>query len=145
VLTIRDIATIATILCLSFSLSSLAQTKDEQTRIVFHVTAVRSEEAHDWCTSGECSATRFTVEGYSDVKGSSTATEYVLECVEVMTYVPPAHNTTVCQRVHAHYDYDAILYATAINFADTTEHAPINPVVVLYEIKSEKEVRRRKR
>ena len=28
-----------------------------------HVTSVRSEDAKDWCTTGKCSAKRFTVEG----------------------------------------------------------------------------------
>lgn len=133
------------LLCLALSQRSLGQGQSDQKKIVFHVTAVRSEEAHDWCTNGECTATRFTVEGYSDVKGDSTVTEYVLECVEVLAYTPSPHNTNVCQRVHARYDYDAILYATAIWFEESTPRSPGTPVVVLYGIKSEKEVRKQKR
>jgi len=41
----------------------------------FHVTSVRTEEAKEWCTTGLCSATRITVEGYTDVKGDPSSVE----------------------------------------------------------------------
>jgi hypothetical protein len=139
----RSIFTIAMLLWLPLRWS-LGQDQGEPKKIVFHVTAVHSEEATDWCTTGECSATRFTVEGYSDVKGDPAVTEYVLECVQTHVYKPTPRYTAVCQRVHAHSDYAAKLYATVIQFEEEKPQAS-GPAVVLYEIKSEKEVSRQKR
>jgi len=114
-------------------------------KIMFHVTAVRSEEAHDWCTTGECSAMRYTVEGYSDVKGDSTPTECVLECVEVIASKPKPHLTNVCGRVHAHNDYEAQLWSDSIFFGDETKPQSSEGVVTVgYHIVSEKEVKKHK-
>ena len=119
--------------------------QDEATPITFHVSAVRSEEAHDWCTSGECSATRYTVEGYSDVKGDSVLTEYLLECIEVMASKPRPHLTNVCGRVHAHNDYEAQLWSDSIFFGDETKPQSSEGVVTVgYHIVSEKEVKKHK-
>jgi hypothetical protein len=64
--------------------------QDKGTPITCHVTAVRFEDAHDWCTTGECSAVRFTIEGFAG------ETEYVLDCVEVLVQNPSPHYTIVC-------------------------------------------------
>ena len=128
---------------LPLSERSLGQEQSAQ-KITFHVTAVRSEETQDYCTSGNCSATRFTVEGYSDVKGDSTLTEYVLDCVEIMAYKPSLHFTVVCARLHANNDYDARLSSDTIAFGEG-EKTPSGALVADYRIVSEKEVNRQKR
>lgn len=116
-------------------------------KIVFHVTSVQSAEATDYCTTGECSATRFTVEGYTNLKSNSGVTEYVLDCVEVVTTKSPIHWTSVCAHVHASNDYDAKLYSQSVDFygegkGSSSTDAPIR---LLYSIKSEKEVSKQKR
>jgi hypothetical protein len=73
-----------------------------------------SGEAHDWCTTGKCSATRLTVEGYSIVKGDATSTAYVLNCVEVIVNDPTPHIPYQCVRLHANRNYDAKLLADSI-------------------------------
>ena len=142
-LTIKKILVIAVVLGLPLSDQTLGQ--DKGTPITFHVTAVRSEEAHDWCTDGGCSATRYTVEGYSDVKGDSSLVEYVLDCVQVMVAKPSPHFTIVCAQVHAHNDYDATLFSSAISFSPTKAQAPGEPMLAIYQIVSEKEVSKQKR
>jgi hypothetical protein len=135
--TLKRIFILAIFLGLALTERSLGQEKG--TPITFHVTAVRSEEAQDWCTTGECTATRFTVEGYSD------ATEYVLDCVETMVHKPSPHFTTVCVRLHAHNDYAARLFPDAITFGDSKRRSSDEPLVVVYHIVSEKEVNKQKR
>lgn len=49
--------------------------------IAFHVTSVAQGDAADFCTTGQCSATRFTVEGYAAGENGTTV-EYILDCVE---------------------------------------------------------------
>jgi hypothetical protein len=112
---IKRIFAIAVLLGLSLNGPSLAQEKG--TPITFHVTAVRSGEAHDSCTDADCSATRYTVEGYVDVKSDSSLIEYVLDCVQVIVSKPSPHFTVVCAQVHAHNDYDATLWSNAIFLA----------------------------
>src|SRR5438128_2399834 len=118
-------------------------------KIIFHVSAVRSGEASDYCTTGKCNATRITVEGYSDVNGDSHLTEYVLECIEVTDHDPKPHLTAPCVRVHANRDYSASLSAISIGF-NITSIAPY-PFVLNYtivaeqEVKSEKEASKQKR
>jgi hypothetical protein len=138
----RRIFAIAVLLGLSLNGRSLGQEKG--TPITFHVSAVRSEEAHDWCMTGECNATRFTVEGYADVKGDSSLVEYVLDCVQIMAHKPSPHFTVVCVQVHAHNDYDAKLYSNAILFGDATTQSD-GPMLAGYQIVSEKEVNKQKR
>lgn len=111
-------------------------------KIIFHVTAVRSGAANDYCTTGKCSATRITVEGYSDVNGDSHLTEYVLECVEEVANDPKPHLTAPCVRVHATRDYAASLSAFSIGF-NIESIAPYQ-FVVSYTIVAEKEVRSEK-
>ncbi len=140
--TLKRILAIAVLLGLPLSQASLGQEKG--TPITFHVTAVRTEEARDWCTTGECSATRYTVEGYSDVKGDSSIVEYVLDCVQVMAQKPSPHFTVVCVQVHAHNDYDAELWSNAIFLGDAKPQSD-GPTLSAYTIVSEKEVNRQKR
>jgi len=40
-------------------------------KVTFHVTSVSQTEATDYCTTGKCSATRFTVEGYTQDKDAA--------------------------------------------------------------------------
>lgn len=122
----------------------LGQEKTAQ-KMIFHVTAVRSEEPPDWCTTGECSATRFTVEGYSVVKGDLHSTEYVLECIEALRVHPsPSDFRAVCDRLHANNEYDALLWGDSISFGDA-KPTPDGIARILYKIVSEKEVNRHKR
>ncbi len=111
-------------------------------KIIFHVTAVSSGEARDWCTTGKCSARRFTVEGYSNVKGDPNLTEYVLEGVEVIANDPKPHFTHQCVRLHANSDYKASLFDDSIAFSTTSSSGQFVPD---YNIVSEKEVNRQKR
>jgi hypothetical protein len=138
----KRIFAIAILLGLALSEQSLGQ--DKGTPITFHVTAVHSEDAHDWeerC-HGDCHAQRYTVEGYSD------ATEYVLTCVEVTAHKPSMHLVTVCIRLHANNDYAARLMSDAIAFGEYKPQPPSGPPPPLeadYEIVSEKEVNKQKR
>lgn len=112
-------------------LSTRALAQNQQgTPIMFHVTAVRSEDANDWCTTGECTAVRFTVEGRSE------ANEYILKCVEVLMQKPSPHFTMVCARLHAHNDYEASLGSDAIFFG----RPPLPDGTVAYRIVSEREI-----
>jgi len=98
---------------LPLSEQSFGQEQSAQ-KIIFHVTAVHSGEAPDYCTSGDCTATRLTVEGYSDVKGDSHLTEYVLECVQILPTKPsPDFVSGKCVRLHANNDYEASLGTSA--------------------------------
>lgn len=105
--------------------------------ITFHVTAVRSEDAPKVCD--DCSATKITVEGYSDT------IEYVLECTEVVASKPSPHFTVVCDRVHAGSDYDARMTVTSIWFGPDKPQSSDGPLAGHYDIVSEKEVKRQKR
>jgi hypothetical protein len=116
--------------------------KQSAKKITFHVTAVRSGKALHWCQSDDCSATRFTVEGYSDVTGDSHLTEYVLECVEVLSAKP---SPIVCDRVHANNDYDARLWEGDIVFVEPSPTVTDGAMRSTYHIVSEKEVDKRKR
>ena len=140
---IKSILAVPVLLGLLLSEQSLGQEKG--TPITFHVTAVRSEEARDWCTNAECSAIRYTVEGYSDVKSDSSLIEYVLDCVQVMVPKPSPHFTIVCAQVHAHNDYDATLWSNAISFSPPKPQSPDAPMAAAYQIVSEREVSKQKR
>jgi hypothetical protein len=121
--------------------------QSESPKIVFHVTSVEQGEAIDWCTTGKCSATRFTVRGYAVDIEDRTPIEYVLDCVETIVNEPKPHVTAQCPRLHAHKDYDATLGADSIFFADSPSDSSgrpstDKPIVMGYTIKSEKEVQR---
>ncbi len=134
----RYVKWIVAVTLLGISLCGRSPAQEHGQDIFFHVTAVRSAEATDWCSTSECSATRITVEGYS------ATTEYVLDCVEVITHKPSPHYADYCDHVHAHNDYDATLWPTNIGFkpikSKTADGAPIS----LYRIVSEKEISRKK-
>ena len=110
-------------------------------KIVFHVTAVRSEESRDYCASVDCRETKFTVEGYSEASRNPTLTEYILECVEILAYKPTPHLTARCVRVHARNSYAATVLRDAITFGEIKEGS----FVFAYDIVSEKEVNRAKK
>lgn len=108
-------------------------------KVLFHVTAVQSGDAHDWCTTGKCSATRFTVEGYTD------SVAYVLQCVEVIANEPSPHYANVCVHVHSHHDYEATLGTNYILFGESHKASDNEPIEVAYEIVSEKEISKHNR
>jgi len=120
---------------------ALSQT-DQGQAIAFHVTSVEQGEATDYCTTGKCSATRYTVGGYRVEDGVTI--EYVLDCVEVIANEPKPHMTSQCVHVHAHGEYPAKLLAEAI-FFDTEKQNPSDsqPLLLAYQIRSEKEVRKK--
>ena len=128
---------------LSFNCLLFAQAQDQdkgKQKILFHVTSVRSEDDPDSCQTGECSATRFTLEGYADVNHDGHLTEYVLKCVEYLAYNPTLHYTMVCGRVHANNDYDAGLFADSVFFTDSKPKPTGAPHEAGYRIVSEKEM-----
>jgi hypothetical protein len=104
-------------------------------KIVFHVTAVRSGHAGgDWCSSGDCIATRFTVEGYSDIGGDLHLTEYALECVQTIPLKLTPNSVLVkCPRLHPNNDYES-----SIDSAETEESMCFG-LALCYTIVSEKE------
>jgi hypothetical protein len=114
---------------------SVAQEQAGQ-KIPFHVTAVRSEDAHDVCAKdSDCTATRFTMEGYSAVKNESV--EYV--CVEILADKPSPHLLVECDRVHARNDYLVRLMPDAIAFGGVKPRSTDGPGRPAYRIISEKE------
>jgi hypothetical protein len=112
---------------------------DESIRIMFHVTAVKRDTPPDWCQTGQCSATRFTVEGYSKVPGDVNFTKYTLTCVETEP-VPPRSGamTTTCPRLRPNVDYSAKLFADVIDFVDTPT-PPDGVTEALFEIELARE------
>ncbi len=116
-----------------------SSTDGDSVLIVFHVTSVKRDVPPDWCTTGACSATRFTVEGYAKVPGDAHFTEYTLTCVETIA-LSPQGGTNICPRVRANGSYNARLLADAIDFIDKTPRAPDAPMEAEFEIRSEREV-----
>lgn len=112
----------------------------ESGHALFHVTSVRTEDATDWCTTGNCSATRLIVEGYIKDEDQSTSVEYVLHCVEVLASNPSPHFTIVCSHVHAHNDYLVKVFDKAIAFDSQEKPTKDGPTIAAYDIVSEKEV-----
>ena len=111
-------------------------------KVSFHVTSVEQGEAKDYCTTGKCSATRITVEGYTQDRDA--AVQYVLECVEVISNEPTPHTSIQCIKVHSHTDYVVTIGANFIIFAsDAPAKQEKEPFVSGYSIKSEKEVRKK--
>lgn len=124
-----------------FLLATTGQVFGQNGKILFHVTSVEQGDANDYCTTGECSATRFTVEGYTQDKDA--AVQYVLDCVEVISNEPSPHVSVRCVRVHSHADYMVTLGADFIIFGDTVPTQTTEPYLSGYRIKSEKEVRKK--
>ncbi len=137
----RHLVTISLLLGL---LSSLSFGQDDQ-RAILHVTSVRKEEAKDWCTAGECSATRFTVEGFIKT-GDDASVEYVLECIEVLAHKPSPHLKFECVRVHAHDDYVVKVFSGsgAIAFQHEKQNQSSSSTEMAYDILSEREVIKKK-
>jgi hypothetical protein len=132
-----------TLLLAILAAAASAQT-DQGQAIVFHVTSVEQGEATDYCTTGKCSATRFTLGGYT-VEDTVTI-EYVLDCVEVIANEPKPHMTAQCVHVHAHGEYPAKLYSESIFFdTEKSNSTPSDspPMLLCYQIRSEKEVRKK--
>jgi hypothetical protein len=117
------------------SLASAAT--DEGTKAVLHVTSVKREDATDWCTTGKCSATRYTVEGYRGAKSPNEVIRYLLECVEVVS-IEEAKVTLACTRVQADEDYEVKILADAI-FFETTATSKDGPTQSGYAIKPQRE------
>lgn len=125
----------------------LAQT-NQGPDIVFHVTSVEQSEATDVCQAGKCSATRYTVAGYTRERDADV--EYVLDCVEIIANGPKLHRIVECVHLHAHAEYTAKLRADSIFFppepsSPSDSSDADKPTLAAYTIKSEKEVRNRKK
>lgn len=131
-------APFAVIIFLAFAVPAGSQ-QDE--RVTFHVTSVEQSDATEYCTTGKCSATRFTVEGYTQDKDASV--QYVLDCVETLVNEPTPHYTVRCARVHSHSDYLVKLGDDFIAFGDGQATQEKEPIIAAYRIKSEKEVRKK--
>jgi hypothetical protein len=136
------------LVCSTVCLAQTPQAKGDSTvhndgtkgiKITFHVTSVRSEEDPTVCDTGECSATKFTVDGYTDGMQDDRRVVFVLTCDEFLAYKPTPHITMSCSRVHANNDYDAELFGSSISFWAPGKYTPRLPMV-LFKIVSEKEV-----
>lgn len=102
---------------------------------------MKRDTPSDWCTTGQCEATRFTVAGYSKVPGVEHFTEYILDCIETQPVGPDSKAaTTICPRVRANASYDAKLFADDVQFIDKAPKQPNGPLVMLFEIQSQREV-----
>lgn len=136
---------------LLFIACALGQTQDkgqgsgghEFLRATFHVTSVQSEEAKDWCTTGKCSATRLTVEGYIAASGATSSVEYVLHCVEVVALEPTPHLTLECPRVHARGEYSVKVFSSAVGFEQDHDSSS-DATILAYDIVSERETKNKK-
>jgi hypothetical protein len=108
------------------------------------ITPAFQREMYDWCPTGECAATKITVDGYSKgMKSLAALTEYVLQCVEVIVVKPTPHTTIMCVHLHAHNDYPARLESTFIKFGEANQ-PPSDAVLSAYGIVSEKEISQQK-
>lgn len=130
--------TLASVILLAFAAQAVSQ-QDE--KVTFHVTSVEQSDATDYCTTGKCSATRFTVEGYTQDKDA--VVQYVLDCVETIVNEPTPHFTVRCARVHSHSDYLVKLGDDYVMFGDAPPTQGKESILAAYRIKSEKEVRKK--
>src|SRR5580765_4646369 len=80
-----------------------------------HVTSVRRDEPSDWCSTGKCIATRFTVDGYRAAKNPNQVIRYVLECVETISTETMKYEL-ICPKVQADGEYLVKLLADGILF-----------------------------
>lgn len=122
-------------------LTSTGRVFSQDYSVTFHVTSVEQGEAPDYCTTGECSATKFTVEGYTQNKDSGV--QYVLECVEVIAW-DSTHHSVTCARLHSHADYDARIYSHTVAFGRRSSSHE-DPIKIDYSIKSEREIKSQKK
>jgi len=124
-------------LVIQILLLSAAMAKAQGEKALLHVTSVRQEKATDWCDTGKCYATRFTVEGYKAAKEPNSVVKYIVECVEVVD-TETGKTTLSCTRVQAAADYDVRIFPDAIVFQPV--EPPIEGTVhAAYTIKSQKE------
>jgi hypothetical protein len=107
--------------------------------INFHVKSVRYEEDSAFCAPGDCSATKFTIEGYSDGIHTGSRVAYLLTCDQLVANKPTPHIALSCGNIHANYDYDAKLNGDLICFWPEEKYSP-PPFRGCYQIVSEKEV-----
>jgi hypothetical protein len=109
--------------------------------LFFHVTSVRQAVSTTLCTQPDatCSATTYTVEGYSENNRNGTLVKYVLACDTVEANEPQFHVTMVCVQLHAGKDYVGTLVADSISFSSEKVAIDKSPLVVSYEILSESE------
>jgi hypothetical protein len=115
---------------LALLLNPASAKADEGEKALLHVTSVRQEEAKDWCETGGCYATRFTVEGYRAARKPDEVVRYVLECIEVIQ-TEKGKTSLSCVRVQADGEYDAKIFADSIVFQplpppDGTLHGAYN-------------------
>ena len=110
--------------------------------IVFHVTSVKHDEPPDYCTTGQCTAVRYSVEGYSRVQSDAHYTQFVLTCDEITTLIPPAHVTVQCARVRANGDYSAKLFADSLFFlgGQKNTQSTNSPLEAGFDIVSQREI-----
>jgi hypothetical protein len=112
--------------------------------ITFHVTAVTKSDATDVCSQERhCSATRFTVAGYT-VKSENSATEYVLDCVEIKQNPPNVRLLAYCSRIHASRDYEVVIDDDSVYFGGKRAKVSGSAPESAYSIVSEKEAKRSK-
>jgi hypothetical protein len=109
------------------------------TQIVFHVTSVRYEEEPNFCGDGTCSATKTTVEGYSDGMQTDSRVIFVLNCDETVALKPTPKVAVSCGSIHADNDYDAWVFNSSISFWPREKYTP-PPLRGSFKIVSEKEV-----
>lgn len=114
-------------------LLSLAQIFS-QNAVNFHVTSIAQNDAKDYCTTANCSATRFVVEGYTRSKDGGV--EYILECVEV--------TGVTCARLHAHAEYSARIFERSVAFGPI-HRSTTPPAEIDYDIKSEREIKSKRK
>jgi hypothetical protein len=94
-----------------------AQDLQPKTKIVaFHVTAVRQTVETNACQSGQCSQTKYTIEGFAEIEHNVSVTEYVLTCDEFAASLPHPHRNNICARVHAGSAYEVELLSDSVSF-----------------------------
>jgi hypothetical protein len=134
---------VAIIFLASASVIALTQNNNDSEKsfkIKLHVTSVTRADDPTGCDPNECTATRFTVEGYAANLRAGTRTAYVLTCDEYLAEKPTPHVTIACSKVHANYDYDARVIDDSISFWPEEKYTP-PPMRGVYSIVSEKEVK----
>ena len=109
----------------------------ETSKALFHVASVESSNAPDRCPTERCTATKITVEGYTQAKDGSVSVEYVLDCAELIMDEPSPHQAVVCDHVHANSGYLVKIGSNYISFSD--DDPRFEPLHAAYRIVSEKE------
>ena len=143
----KNLASFACILTLcSFPLMMQAQT-DNDRKIVFHVTAVRSGPDPNMCQTGKCVAKLYSVEGYTNGSDAAHSIEYVLKCSDVQVFEPTLHYSFACANLHANGEYVARVASSddGFFFSDPKARTPNSPPEALFQIVSEKEVEKEKK